>query len=207
MIPDISEGIPISIIHAEPSQHKEKRCNLKIRADRAEEPQISRNVTLTLADSDRAAFLEFAARNGTTPEEILQGFVCDLIDGTQTRGSDERMYAAQYIDRCGYDLWPRSFLAWILTNGEMSAASDCIEDLSYAESEIEYYAEHPEDPDGADPEMMERLKVTLSEAKEALNSLYEAYRSDQDKRQETAQDMSKAVSEVTEYIKKLSQLE
>jgi hypothetical protein len=57
---------------------------------------------LELTDYDMDEFLQLAERNGTTPEEILQGFICDLVDGSHTHGSDERMYAEQYLDRCHY---------------------------------------------------------------------------------------------------------
>ena len=52
---------------------------------------------LDLSDGDITDFFRLA-----TPERILQGFICDLIDGTQTHGSDERDLAQQYIDRCSF---------------------------------------------------------------------------------------------------------
>ena len=57
---------------------------------------------LDLSDGDITDFFRLAKECGTTPERILQGFICDLIDGTQTHGSDERDLAQQYIDRCSY---------------------------------------------------------------------------------------------------------
>ena len=82
---------------------------------------------LDLSDGDITDFFRLAKEYGTTPERILQGFICDLIDGTQTHGSDERDperilqgficdlidgtqthgsderdLAQQYIDRCSF---------------------------------------------------------------------------------------------------------
>ena len=57
---------------------------------------------LDLSYRDIKEFSKLAKECGTTPERILQGFICDLIDGTQTHGSDERDLAQQYIDRCSY---------------------------------------------------------------------------------------------------------
>ena len=55
---------------------------------------------LDLSDGDMAQFARLAEEYGTTPAEILQGFICDLVDGSQTNGSDERLFAEQYLDRC-----------------------------------------------------------------------------------------------------------
>lgn len=57
---------------------------------------------LELSDGDMEDFARLAKECGTTPERILEGFICDLIDGTQTHGSDERELVQQYIDRCRY---------------------------------------------------------------------------------------------------------
>ena len=57
---------------------------------------------LKLSDEDYREFSEKCFFDGISPEEVLEGFICDLIDGSQTRGSDERMLAEQYYDRCGY---------------------------------------------------------------------------------------------------------
>ena len=61
-----------------------------------------RAFTLELTDADTAAFIEKCFRDGTTPAEVLEGFINDLVDGSYTRGSDERMLASDYYERCGY---------------------------------------------------------------------------------------------------------
>ena len=55
---------------------------------------------IELSDGDMVDFSRLAKEHGTTPTEILQGFICDLVDGSQTNGSDERLLAEQYLDRC-----------------------------------------------------------------------------------------------------------
>ena len=57
---------------------------------------------LKLSDGDMDDFIRISKECGTTPEKILEGFICDLTDGTQTHGSDERDIAQQYLDRCSY---------------------------------------------------------------------------------------------------------
>lgn len=53
-------------------------------------------------------FVELCQRDKVSPEHVLTGFIADLchLNGPSpycTRGSDERMYAEQYYDRCGYE--------------------------------------------------------------------------------------------------------
>lgn len=58
-------------------------------------------------------FISLCEGDDTSPEEVLRGFVADLCgitnwasspraDGYGSNGSDERMYARQYYERCGY---------------------------------------------------------------------------------------------------------
>lgn len=60
-----------------------------------------------------AEFTALCKDDDTSPEEVLRGFIADLCeitswasdprkDGYSSNGSDERMYARQYYDRCGY---------------------------------------------------------------------------------------------------------
>ena len=37
---------------------------------------------------------------GITPEELLEGFIEDLTFGKKSHGSDERMLAIEYTERC-----------------------------------------------------------------------------------------------------------
>ena len=60
-------------------------------------------------------FLDLCKSDDCTPDEVLRGFIADLCGiqpatheelsangGYCTNGSDERMYAQHYYDRCGY---------------------------------------------------------------------------------------------------------
>jgi len=61
-----------------------------------------RNLTLALPDE----LLKLCEEVNTTPEAVLQGFIADLCHLVErpyiTNGSDERLFAEQYFDRCGY---------------------------------------------------------------------------------------------------------
>lgn len=61
-----------------------------------------RNLTLTLPDE----FLKLCEEVNESPAAILEGFIADLCHLEErpyiTNGSDERLFAEEYFDRCGY---------------------------------------------------------------------------------------------------------
>ena len=59
-----------------------------------------RTITVKLSDEDCNRVLEAAGRGGMTVGELLEKFIADLVDGTFTNGSDERMYARKWLNRC-----------------------------------------------------------------------------------------------------------
>ncbi len=175
---------------------------MKIRADRATEPLTPRQISLTLSDSDMTAFLDLATSSGTTPEEILQSFICDLVDGSQTRGSDERELAGEYFERCCYGLdAPQTFLRWTLSESRLEELSDCLEDIQYAEGEIEYYRTHPEDPDGT-PDTLWKIEEGKTETASEMAALYREYVADQERRQDPVQSFEDGLAEVRAYIQR-----
>lgn len=56
-------------------------------------------IELELSKTDARNFCALAASKGLTASELLEGFICDLIDGEKTSGSDERLLAAEYLER------------------------------------------------------------------------------------------------------------
>jgi hypothetical protein len=54
-----------------------------------------REVQLQLSDADCKRILEKAAMVGMTVGELLENFIGDLVGGTYSNGSDERMFARQ----------------------------------------------------------------------------------------------------------------
>jgi len=63
-----------------------------------------RNLKLNLSDADIKRISDTAGRVGLTVTELLQNFIGDLVHGTYTNGSDERMYANQWFDRCWFSM-------------------------------------------------------------------------------------------------------
>lgn len=77
-----------------------------------------RNIGVRLSDADCRRIAEKAARVGMTVEELIASFIGDLVDGTYTNGSDERMYAQRWFDRCGFQMMAEeTLLSWLVSTG------------------------------------------------------------------------------------------
>lgn len=88
-----------------------------------------RNISLNLSDADCQRLAEKAVLGGITPSELLEGFIGDLVDGTYSHGSDERMYAQQWYDRCGFTYEaPKDFLHYLLVTQGADAIKDVLAD-------------------------------------------------------------------------------
>lgn len=134
-----------------------------------------RTFTLELSDADVKRLYEKAYSNGITPAQLLQDYIGDLLDGTYSRGSDERMYANEYFDRCIYT-WPddrRSFLQWALQEYRIDDIADELKTLDYASGDLAYYAEHTDDTPA--PGELDDLQASKAEAESKLAAIYEEY--------------------------------
>ena len=63
-----------------------------------------RNYNLNLSDADVERLAKKALSYGVTVAELLENFIGDLVDGTYSNGSDERMYASEWAERCWFAL-------------------------------------------------------------------------------------------------------
>lgn len=65
----------------------------------------SRTIEVKLSDADVKRISEKAAAHGLTVGELIENFIGDLVCGTYSNGSDERMYAGKgqvgYLQRQG----------------------------------------------------------------------------------------------------------
>lgn len=72
-------------------------------------------ISLSEADCERVANL--AGMHGLTVSNLLENFIGDLVSGTYSNGSDERMYAEQWFERCWFSWdYPNSLLRFLITN-------------------------------------------------------------------------------------------
>lgn len=62
-----------------------------------------RLLNLRLSDADVQRLSEAAGKVGLTVSQLLENFIGDLVDGTYSNGSDERLLANQWLERCGFD--------------------------------------------------------------------------------------------------------
>ncbi len=116
---------------------------------------------------------------GLTVSELFANFVGDLVDGTYTNGSDERMYANQWFDRCwfGMGFGEQSFLQWLITNEAVEDAIDTWNDLQDAKAELQEL----QIEDESDEEYADECKGEILYFEETLNDLFNGYKRENQK--------------------------
>ena len=121
-----------------------------------------RQITLKLSDVDVKRLCEKSGAVGLTVSELLQNFIGDLVDGTYTNGSDERMLANQWFERCWFSIFPEyTFLRFLI---DYNVVEDTIEEWN----EINCFKEL-EEPDEDD-------KEDLTYYEECIDEKFEEYR-------------------------------
>lgn len=134
-----------------------------------------RTFTLELSDADIKRLYEKAYRNGITPAALIEGFLGDLLGGTYTHGSDERMLADNYYERCCYDMGlERDFLQWALYEYRLDDITDLLETIADAESDLAYYEDYPEEA-ADDPDGVQAVKDAKADAERELAEIYNEY--------------------------------
>lgn len=119
-----------------------------------------RNLSLNLSDADVERISETAGHVGLTVSELLQNFIGDLVDGTYSNGSDERMYAEQWFDRCWFAHYNDTFLRYLL---DMNMVEEVVEDWE----EIKHYEQNPKE--------QEDYQDVYDEAKERIDELFSEF--------------------------------
>ena len=161
-----------------------------------------RTFTLELSDADVKRLYEKTAADGITPAELLQGFIGDLLDGTYTHGSDERELASAYYDRCCYEFSRTgSLLEWALYDYRLDDIADALEQIDDAAGDLEYYAQHPDDPDGT-PDFIQELHDIKAEAESELQDIYSEYAAGKDK----PQPLSEGIAAIRRYMDELQSM-
>lgn len=85
----------------------------------------SRTIEVKLSDADVKRISEKAAAHGLTVGELIENFIGDLVCGTYSNGSDERMYAEQWFERCWFGMFPDlTFLRYLIEWGGLDDLSD-----------------------------------------------------------------------------------
>ena len=148
----------------------------KTKQEQEKETVFPRQFFLHLSDKDVKRLFEKAGAVSLTVEELLENFIADLIIGDKSNGSDERMYAENWFERCWFSTESyNSFLAYLLKNccyedfintkNLISACESELEDIDI--SEFENVADYDEE--------LEYIKRRKSEAEAELQELFDDY--------------------------------
>ena len=163
---------------------------------------------LELTDKETKAFIEQCFRDGTTPAEVLEGFICDLTGAERTRGSDEEMLAGQYYERCGYGFFfsgeYQTFTQWLLNEyGDYSLKEiiDSLDDVKTFEEEIAYLKEHPDECEEGE---LEDLETELKASTEDIERYYQEY-TERTTKPDTLEEGIKGVREYLEMIERIKE--
>ena len=97
-----------------------------------------RKITVKLSDADCDRLVKKCGEYGLTIGELIENFVGDLVDGTYSNGSDERMYAQQWFERCWFGMFPEpSLLNHLLSEGhEPQHFLDALNNIETAKRDI-----------------------------------------------------------------------
>ena len=78
-----------------------------------------RKITVKLSDADCDRLARKCGEHGLTIGQLIENFVGDLVGGTYSNGSDERMYAEQWFERCWFGMFPeKTLLNSIIQNAQ-----------------------------------------------------------------------------------------
>lgn len=133
-----------------------------------------RTLTLKLSDADVKRICEKAGGVGLSVSELFESFVGDLVGGTYSNGSDERMYAQQWFERCGFGMFPDyTFLHYLIEWGGLDDVMELWEDIQEGKKEIAYLEEHPE---VTEPNEIAGLQEDIDYWQEQLDDYFKEYK-------------------------------
>lgn len=99
-----------------------------------------RRLDIKLSDYDVLRLIKKAGEVNLTVSELLENFIADLVCGTFTNGSDERMFAEEWFNRCRFAMFSENTLLSHLLETEVD-----LKKFIAAYEENENYKAHPED--------------------------------------------------------------
>ena len=134
-----------------------------------------RTLVLQLSDADVTRLCEKAASVGLTAEKLLESFIGDLVNGTYSNGSDERMYAEQWLRRCGFEMSSEyTFLRHLINWGLMESFLESHDSIQADQAELADYEQMP-DKDAGDLEEMDCIRENIEYHQKILTELFDEY--------------------------------
>jgi len=154
-----------------------------------------RTLKLSLSDADIVRISERAASVGLTVSELLESFIGDLVDGTYSNGSDERMLANEWFERCGFSFEPeRTFLVYLIEWGNLQTILDTLDYIAECEGDLQ---------DATEDEERKAIQEEIESQRKEIEDYYSQY-SDEVKNPQTKED---ALESVGAYKDRLETLE
>lgn len=162
-----------------------------------------RNIVVKLSDADCKRISDLCGEHNLKVGELLENFIGDLVGGTYTNGSDERMYARQYFERCWFGMFPEKTLLNFLLSGwefDLDRFMDLLEQLEDNRADLEEYEKNPEGHDW-DLEEIEFLKTDIEDLENELAEIKQAFFKENEKA-----DWEKEVENVKKFVEEREQL-
>lgn len=130
-------------------------------------------IQVNLPEEDALCFAKKAGAYGLTVGQLIENFIADLICGEFSNGSDERMYANLWLDRCGFAMFTdRTFLRYLIEYDMIKEILSLWTELQEAKRDIAYYEESP---DQAEPGEVEEIKEYLQDTQEQIDQHWNRY--------------------------------
>ena len=122
---------------------------------------------MNLSDADVKRLAEKSGEGGLTISELLENFIGDLVDGTYSNGSDERMYAEQWYQRCWFAMFSDdTFLKFLLLWGDLDDYIDLMDELESNKKEM---AEMTADTEEYSAEERDELQEYINELQKEID--------------------------------------
>lgn len=135
-----------------------------------------RTLLLNLSEEDVKSLCEKAGSVGLTVAELIENFIGDLVYGNRSNGSDERMYANEWFDRCWFAMFPENtFLKYLIDWGGIYEVLELWEDIKRAKEELADIEKNPEDY-GADE--VSAIKEEIDYWQEGLDEFFNSYQNE-----------------------------
>ena len=139
-----------------------------------EQPKYKQyQIQVNLSEEDALLIAKKAGQHGLTVDRLIEQFIGDLIDGASTNGSDERMYANLWFDRCWFSMFPdKTFLRYLIEVNEVEIMLQLWADLQDAKSDMAYYAEHLDETETGE---VEEIREFLQDTREQIDWYWNNY--------------------------------
>lgn len=153
-----------------------------------------RTIKLKLSDADCDRILKKAGEHSLTVAELIENFIGDLVDGTYSNGSDERMMAQDWFDRCYFGMFPEDTLLRHLLEEDYNP-----KDFLIAYTENELYKSDPKkyyEDEEISPEEMEEDALWFEDELEVMLEYWKP---------EENPDMEKEIQKIRDYVDEVKQ--